>query len=371
VQIDVNQLMAGDLGDWLESQAQMRAKAMDKAMWRFVIGACGALPLLAFVWFGPQLPFDWKGIASAILVLGISAWGYAPINQAKRTIKVGINSAIARSLGISYEHEVSPGSEFHAARTYGLLPNHDRDSCEDRWFGNLEGHRFNLYEAHLEERRGSGKRRRWVTVFRGALIDMSFGRPFHSTTLLQRAGKHKKWFGLGSAKDHVSFKGHRLDFVDQVHPDFEDVFDVYSDDQVEARVIVHPSYIEHLLELEKAFKGDAVRALFHEGEVIIAVESGKLFESGAMDASRDRERAEGAAKQFSALAGLALAINQTERGQALRPANGEVANGEEASSAQPQSSDASDGRDRGVRAARDAIGVAGFVGRRGFGRKGL
>jgi len=317
MQIDIDQLMRGELGRWLEEQGAMRSAAREKALWRWTIGAALLLPVLAFVWFVPFALGDFRMAISAIGAMGVSAWGYMPINAAKRTIKIGINSAIARSLGIEYAQEVQPGGEFRAAMTYGLLPSHDRKSCEDRWFGTLAGHRFSLYETHLEERRGSGKRRRWVTVFRGALIDMQFGRPFHSTTLLQRAGKHKAWFGLGATKETVSFGGHRLDFVDQVHPDFEDLFDLYSDDQVEARMLVHPSYIEHLLALEAAFKGEAIRALFRQGEVIIAVKSGRLFESGAMDASGDRARAQAAAEQFAAMARLAMAINQTERGGVL------------------------------------------------------
>jgi len=309
--------MEGDLGLWLDSQASMRAAAKEKAMSRWTWGAALALPVLAFIWFLPGGFSDWKFAIGFMAFVGISAWGYQPINKAKKAIKVGINSAIAQQLGIDYAADLDPGSEFEAAKRYGLLPSYDRSKFEDHWFGQIESHDFGLYETHLEERRGSGKNRRWVTVFRGALIRMEFGRSFHSTTLLQRAGKHKKWFGLGGRKDRVSFGGHELAYVDQVHPAFENLFEVWSDDQVEARVLVHPSYVEHLIALERAFQGEAVRALFSRGEVIIAVQSKKLFESGSMDASQDRARAEETAEQFAALAKLALAINQTERGRAM------------------------------------------------------
>lgn len=308
--------MGGELGSWLDQQSGMREAAKKTAHDRWFYGALILLPLTVFWWLMDDfstLKFYLVGFAA----IGIGIWGYQPIAEAKKEIKVGINSAIASNLGIAYEHDVEPGSEFDAARNYGLVPGYDRSSFEDNWYGELEGHSFSLYESHLEERRGSGKNRRWVTVFRGAIINMQFGREFRSTTLLQRAGKHKKWFGLGGRKDKVKFGGHQLDLVDQVHPDFEDVFDVYSDDQIESRVLVHPSYIEHLLALESVFKGDAVRALFLRGEVIIAVESGDLFESGSIDSSGDAERAEEAAEQFSALARLALALNQNDRGRTV------------------------------------------------------
>ena len=313
---DIDGLMAGGLESWLAGQADMREGAKSQATSRWVWGAVILMPVLAFVWFSP-LPTQLSGILSFAGIAGAAYWGYRPIAAAKLAIKTGINAAIAASHGLSYAAEVEPGPEFEAARSYGLLPGYDRSNFEDRWHGTLEGHDFDLYECHLEERRGSGKNRHWVTVFQGPVIRMGFGRRFHSTTLLERAGKHRKWLGLGGASDHVSFEGHRLDRVDQVHPAFGKTFALYSDDQVEARVLVHPTYVEHLLRLESAFEARELRALFARGEVIIAIESANLFESGGMDASRDHENAARAARQFDALAGLALAINQNERGRAL------------------------------------------------------
>lgn len=317
---NVDHLMQSGLGQWLEEQTAMRAAAREKAASRWTWSAAILMPVLAFVWFGPESFSTFRGIVALGGIGTAIWWGYQPIAAAKRTIKIGINSAIAKSHGVEYSHKAEAGPEFEAAKRYGLVPSHDHSGFEDRWFGTLSGHGFELYEAHLEERRGSGKNQRWVTVFRGVIIRMGFGRPFRSTTLLQRAGEHRKWFGLGGTKDTVSFGGHRLDVVDQVHPAFDAVFGLFSDDQVEARVLVHPSYIEHLLRLEKAFGGKELRALFTQGQVIITVESRDLFESGAMDAAEDRMRVAEAAEQFAALAGLALAINQTERGRVLAEA---------------------------------------------------
>jgi hypothetical protein len=314
---DINGLMAGGLEEWLAGQSGMRESAKKQATSRWVWCTAILLPVLAFVWFSPAAQTPIAPIVSLGGIAGGWYWGYRPIAAAAEAIKVGINTAIASSYGLAYAAEVEPGPEFEAARHYGLLPAFDRSSFEDRWHGTLEGHDFDLYEAHLEERRGSGKNRRWVTVFRGPVVRMAFGRDFRSTTLLERAGKHRTWLGLGGASDHVSFDGHRLGRVDQVHPAFGEVFALYSDDQVEARVLVHPSYVEHLLRLEDAFEAQEMRALFTRGEVIIALESANLFESGGMNASADRANAERAARQFGALAELALAINQNERGRVL------------------------------------------------------
>jgi hypothetical protein len=314
---DIDALMAGGLEEWLADQAQMRASARERAISRAVWSAVVLMPALSFLWFSPPVSAEIAGIATFLGLFAALWLVLKPITDASHAIKVGINAAIAARYGLTYDPVADPGVEFAAARTYGLVPAFDRSRFEDRWHGTLEGHDFDLYEACLEEERGSGKNRSYVTVFRGPVIRMGFGRAFRSTTLLQRAGKHRKWLGLGGASDHVTFERHRLDRVDQIHPAFDEVFALYSDDQVEARVLVHPAYIEHLLALEKAFEARELRALFRTGEVILVLETGALFESGGMSAARDREKAARAARQFGALAGLALAINQTARGRTL------------------------------------------------------
>jgi hypothetical protein len=62
-----------------------------------------------------------------------------------------------------------------------------------------------------------------------------------------------------------------------------------------------------------------LRALFRGGEVIVAIEADNLFESGGMDAADDQANVERAARQFGAMTGLALAINQNDRGRVLQP----------------------------------------------------
>ena len=62
---------------------------------------------------------------------------------------------------------------------------------------------------------------------------------------------------------------------------------------------------------------DAVRALFRAGEVIIAIESGNMFESGSMNAEDDAEKVAKTSEQFAAMARLATAINQNERGRVI------------------------------------------------------
>jgi hypothetical protein len=310
---DVDRLLAGSLGEWLAQQVQVREEARRKSDRRYMIGGAIVLPLMAVLWLvlEPDWGFEFKIMASAFAAGIAAVWGYAPRAKAIKETKRGINQAIAGALGLTYEMEFEPGQGFDLACRYSLVPRYERSTFEDRWSGPLDKHAFTLHEAHLEEERGSGKNRHWVTVFRGAILTISFGRRFHGTTILERANKHRSWFG--GAKDSIKLDGRQLDYVDMVNPEFSDNFSVWSDDQVEARYLVHPVYVERVLGVEKAFNGDKVRTLFSGGELVIVIESEDMFESGSMHASEDRIRVQRCVDQFMTLVGLCEALNEPAR----------------------------------------------------------
>ncbi len=311
---DIDTLISGPLGQWLDEQALVRERARELSHSRWWKAAIIAGPLLAFLWIVVPAWFQFNGFITMAAAAGAFAWGQMPRTKAIKDVKVGINQAIARALELEYQLEVEPGAGFEVSRRYELLPSYDRSRFEDLWHGDIAGHAFSLHEAHLKERRGSGKNRRYVTVFRGAILTIGFTRRFHGTTLIEREGRHRKLLGLGGRKDSVRFDGHQLDYVDLVHPDFEDAFDVFSDDQVEARYIVHPEYVERLIAVQKAFAGKDIRALFTAGELVIVVETENMFESGSLNAADDRSRIERTVEQFASLASLAHTLNEPERG---------------------------------------------------------
>ena len=306
---NVDRLLAGPLGTWLSEHEAVREEAKAKTKGRYFKVALAAVIVLPFVFLLLPIGTDLKIFLSMGAVMAGAAWGYMPTAAAKKEAKIGINDAIAGALGLTYEHDFIPGAEFEHCKQYQLVPHYSRSTFEDRWSGSVARHDFSLFEAHLEVKRSSGKNSRWVTVFRGAIITMGYGKQFHGTTLLQRAGKHKKWLGLGRAKDSVKFKGHELGLVDLVHPEFEDRFVVYSDDQTEARYLIDPLYVERLIAIEEAFHGDDIRSLFIGGSIVIAVESDNLFESGSINAADDRAKIEETVGQFKMLADLAVSFN--------------------------------------------------------------
>lgn len=65
-------------------------------------------------------------------------------------------------------------------------------------------------------------------------------------------------------------------------PKFERDFEVYGSDQVEARELVHPVFMERLIALEPAYAGKRLRCGFQDGDLLLAVEGRNRFELGSM-----------------------------------------------------------------------------------------
>ncbi len=309
---DVDALLRGELGEWLGQQTLVREEARQKSNSRLVWSALIILPLAGFLIGLPFGAGDLKFWIIGAAMAGAGWWIYAPRAKAIKQTKEGINTALARALGLDYQHDVEPGMGFSRAQGFSMVPSFQRSSFEDMWSGQIGTRLFTLHEAHLQQRRQSGKRTHYVTVFRGPVMTITCDRSFHGTTLVERAGKHKM-FGFFGEKETLSVEGRELRKVDMVHPEFEDEFSIYSTDQVEAHYLVHPTYVERMIALERAFSGKKVRTLFHQGELTVVLEAKNMFESGSMDAGRDREMIETCINQFMSMADLAGTLNEPTR----------------------------------------------------------
>jgi Protein of unknown function (DUF3137) len=304
---DVDTLMAGGLGHWLDQKAAERAKVREKVLWTIIAGVV----LVAFLgliglFFGAPLQLLMFG--AVVIGGGFFAWANHIRQTMVNKLKQEMNGALARALGVHFQVSPVSGSEFELACEYDLLPSHDDDHFQDQWHGAVGGTDFLLYEAKLTEERGSGKSRRTVTVFRGVVLRFRFARDFIGTTLVRRDGFKFTLFG-----ESKSYGDQQLERIKMVDPRFEDAFDVYGSDQVEGRYLVHPAYCERLLELERDFFGEKLRALFHGGDLLVAIETDDMFESATLDPAQDRQRLAVTIDQFASIARLIQTLNERPR----------------------------------------------------------
>lgn len=211
----------------------------------------------------------------AIIVYIVGEQGVANLaKEAKSLIVI----PIAEQLGLNFTADPGPVASIIRHKEVGVVPGWDRAKYEDYITGARRQVNFELFEAHLEERRtttdSKGRTRTtWVTVFRGQCLRLDFHKTFYGRTLVTRdAGFFNRFGGGGKGMQRAGLED----------PTFEKIFEVYTTDQVESRYLLTPDVMQKLVDIEQVFKGGRLKACFDGGECLITVQGGNLFEPGSM-----------------------------------------------------------------------------------------
>lgn len=205
--------------------------------------------------------------------IAVGSWAYWPLSVLNNQVKLKMLNTIAQAIGCRYEENGFSPAGFDEVRSLGLVPHYDRSSFEDWFSGQRFKCGFDLYEAHLEQKHTDKNGTHWSTCFRGQLVRVSFPKPFLGVTVVRRDR------GIFNFLDRFGSKLQRVGLED---PKFEREFEVYGSDQVEARELVHPVFMERLVALEAKFSGSRIRCAFESGDLLVAVEGRNRFEAGSM-----------------------------------------------------------------------------------------
>lgn len=206
-------------------------------------------PLLAYadywlLWL--QRSNDDGGAGLSIAFLGLVYWWVTkPKREYAKAYKQEILPRIAACFG-PFFYVIDGKIEMDKLRPSKIIPSYDRYGAEDYFSGTYKGVKIEFSEMHLTETRGSGKNRRTVTTFKGLtiLLEMKRKKFYGHTILDHNRTQMGEWFKSKS----LDLKRARM-----VDPEFEKLFDVYTDDQVEARYLVDPLIIEQYKDLYAHF----------------------------------------------------------------------------------------------------------------------
>lgn len=228
----------------LERNEVARLKVLKKIK-KFVplIVVATAIALAIAIYF--RAPFMVYAIVTAMgVTIGFGSAQYL-MKDVKAGTKDNIVGNVCRFLGWTFTEEIEQPANFEDFERIGLIKkNHTRSNFEDLMAGTAHGAGFQFYEAHLERREGSGKNRKWVTKFRGQLLALKFDQEFLGTTVVLRDGGWLQRKKKGDMK--------RVGLVDPV---FEKIFEAYGTDQVEARYLLTPTFMQRLVDLETSVDG--------------------------------------------------------------------------------------------------------------------
>jgi len=159
----------GTLAPWLEDHEGRRRRARRL---RWLIFAT-AYPALA-AWLYYEIVTDGDGFwFGVIFFLALATIVLA--NAALWRLQADVKSFVMESLAGYFKFTYQANPSFDGVdrfRDLDLLPYHSRASFEDGLKGEIKGVPFQMVEAKLTERRGTGKDAKTVTVFRGLLLSL-------------------------------------------------------------------------------------------------------------------------------------------------------------------------------------------------------
>ncbi len=197
------------------------------------------------------IPFIISGICFAI------AKRYK--NEAKEIILPKLLSYIG-------DFEITPNNAIHNyttdyMRTLDLLPSFEVCQYDDCFHGSYNDVKLGVSEIKLKDIYYDSKgRRREHTVFQGLFVCTSSFKKFEGRTIIKRDGGGRF---AGDSRVHLE------------DPEFEKCFDVISNDQIEARYLITPAFMNRMVELNKKGIGRTMSVSFENDNINIAIASSK------------------------------------------------------------------------------------------------
>jgi hypothetical protein len=214
---------------------QVRARSIT----RIPIGLIGGLAL----WFVRQRADDPPGLAGLLLFLLIGAiagerWAaHALERRYRRQYKDTVLPQLASDLGELTYRETSSERvvELGADR---MLPDYDRIDADDRISGRHAGLPIEIIEVRLKKRINKKTR----VVFDGLLVGIELPRQLSGTTLI--ATDRGTW-----ERFKTRWSGGEMEPVELEDQEFEQRYDVHSTNQIEARALLTPAFMERFVAL--------------------------------------------------------------------------------------------------------------------------
>lgn len=175
--------------------------------------------------------------------------------QYRRRYKDSVLPQIASQLGdLSYRQAASDDVERLGALR--IVPEYDALEADDEIHGVYNGLPIRIVEVRLRRRQGKKSR----VVFDGLFVGITLPRNLRGTTVvLTDRGAFDRFMSR--------WRGTPLEPVRLEHQEFEERYEVSSTDQIEARALLTPAFMERFVELTRR-SGSSVPGAIAEGKTL-------------------------------------------------------------------------------------------------------
>ncbi len=252
----------------LDELEQKRKDAFN--LFLVVVFVLGSIVFFLMLSQGMTEIVKFAGVAAIL----ISIFFYRRMAAIRQEAKKQLMPALCFRIGFDYTLRPTDLA-IEPFKNLSIIPPYDEKTLEDQVTGKIEDVDFELLEAKLlAVHRDSKGRKSTRTVFNGFLVQFDFHKNFEGQTIIAKDRTVIGNFFSGWAKN-----GQRVKLEDH---EFESQFEVHSTDQVEARYLLTPSFMERMLKFSRLPSVKQLQMAFKDGSVYMAIKrNGNAFEGGS------------------------------------------------------------------------------------------
>lgn len=192
------------------------------------------------------------GGVGVIYAIAATSLYYLAGDNFEKKLKSFLLSEITNFLGIEQGERASKNPlSLQSFQRYGILPSGNQQSLTDHFHGKKAGVEVDIADAvirHKTETRNEDGRTKTTTttLFQGPIFRFSYNRPVKGHVILVKDGGR-----IVNFLNKGNFPGERVILETT---EFESRFEIYATDQIEARYILTPRFMERLLALAHYIK---------------------------------------------------------------------------------------------------------------------
>lgn len=254
----------------------MRADIARHVTARSVTRIPAGMALAAALWVLGLWTDDPPDLLDLVVYLAIGAvggelWALKRLNdEYRRQYKHRILPQLASEFGaLTYRQPSRTRVEALCAR--GILPAYTSLDADDEIAGTYDGLEVAIIETRLRRR----ARKKTRVVFDGLLVAVALPRALTSTTIVMT--------DRGALGNFVAeWRGDQMAVVRLDHAEFEQHFEAYSTDQIEARALLTPAFMERFVAMATSGRFAVPGAIAEGSTLVVALEkrfgTGDLFE---------------------------------------------------------------------------------------------
>ena len=211
-----------------------------------------------------------QGIGHLVSILAttltaIVAWCYLPVWRYKGSVKKTIFPPIFKFFGENFDYSPEALMGMEPLKSSEILPDYNRSILSDSIQGSHYDVTLDILWAHLKNDHDEIE----TNVFKGMFIFLGMNKWFYGKTIVKR--------DRGLLMNWANKPSEGLEKVNLEDPRFEEDFEVYSSNQIEARYLLTPSFMERLQGLSDLFGGADIQASFYNQNLLLMIPLKKRY----------------------------------------------------------------------------------------------